>query len=162
MTHTPLREGKAIELARTIFDAHFKDKYVFFDPGFFVAPTGFGVAVGDGKATAGYGIARRLSPTVELLREVEEWNRRNLFGHFWLSEGSEDTEASWSLIFGFKFTFDFDSAESFFHRINILAQSHEAVGYLLERVEPFGAKQYWNSSEEQLQGAALVLISKLG
>lgn len=66
-------------------------------------------AVQEEVCKMGFGIASGLAPSSALLQNIDNLNRRMVFGHYWLAPGSDSS--NWSLICGFKFQFEACSEE---------------------------------------------------
>lgn len=156
-----LTQERAVELTRLIFKTAFGDDYCFVPPFMFGARSGLVVVGTEGKVSAGYGIASSLPLSVDLLRRVEALNVQNRFGHFWLSEEGDPESVKWSLMFGFKFTHEFDSLDSFMYRISTLVGIDGVPQALYKQVEDFGGSPYWRCAGSDLLAWSLLTCSKL-
>lgn len=155
-------QAEAIQAAESVYTQAFEGKFESLMPGHFVSNDGLSLLITEQKAIHGFGIMSSLTPTAKLLSTVCEWNQRNMVGHYWLAEGSDNEH--WSLVCGFKYLLDWETLETWLAKIGQICGAYETLYRTnFERAQEFGGEPYWQSMSSASIGAAgLVLFGHLG
>lgn len=82
--------------------------------------------------TVGFGVASDLTPTPELVEKVCDLNRLMMFGHYWLSAGSDENH--WVLVSGMKFNYDLAPTEYIGKMVSTVMRHHAVLS---ERVRDY-------------------------
>jgi hypothetical protein len=155
-------QAEAIHAAELIYSQAFEGQFESLMSGHFVSNDGLSLVISEQKAIQGFGITSGLTPTPKLLSSVCEWNERNMVGHYWLAEGSDNEH--WSLVCGFKYLLEWETLETWTAKIGGICGAYGTLSTTnIGRAREFGGEPYWQSMSSTDVGAAgLVLLGHLG
>ncbi len=109
--------------------------------------------------TVGFGIASGMTVSHDVLSVIEKINRTMTFGHYWLAEGADAN--NWSLICGFKFSYDHSDLQATGNLIFTLMQhSGSLASAVQQQLGDAPYRPYWLPDVGNM-AQALVLTGQL-
>ena len=122
---------------------------------------GMGFVLADNSLKYGFGVLSDLTPSLELLSEIEKFNTTMSNWYCWLSQGSDNNH--WSLIAGSKVMYGLLSRDKLIDLVKAVVEAQQLVTEkILSDLSDSGGSIFWQPQESGIDGSALLLMIKLG
>jgi hypothetical protein len=137
-------QAEAIRITEVILGTFRSGRWAKYKEIGYVTDDGFAIIVNeDYRFTFGFGVLRELTPTTELLKRIDAYNKLANVGHVWLAENYDDV---WCLVWGEKMVLDHLNGDSYGRNLaNPLMMYDELLPQVQAYFEGFDAQPYWTT-----------------